>query len=198
MRYYFFILFFFLTIFAFTFPLPVFAKPEIHTLPIYIMGKGIINQKTMTDFLLFHNPLADVDFVNDLSVMYIEEADIEGVNHDVAFAQMCLETGFLKYGNLVRADMNNFCGLGAISAEQPGLYFPDPRIGVRAHIQHLKGYATDSPLEQELVDPRYYFIRLGSSETIMGLAGTWALDLDYAKKIFLLLERLYEFASFYD
>ena len=36
----------------------------------------------------------------------------KGSNSDVAFAQMCLETGFLRFGGLVTMDMNNFCGLG--------------------------------------------------------------------------------------
>ncbi|MDR3171419.1 MAG: glucosaminidase domain-containing protein, partial [Treponema sp.] len=137
---------------------------------------------------------ARAPFLRDLAVFYIEEAAIEGVNHDVAFAQMCLETGFLRYGNLVTPDMNNFAGLGAIGPEQPGLSFPDPRTGVRAQIQHLKGYATDTPLKQELVDPRYRWIRYGSAPAIRGLAGTWAADRQYAVKISDILERLYAFA----
>jgi hypothetical protein len=65
---------------------------------------------------------------------------------------------------------------------------------VRAHIQHLKAYATDEPLKQELVDPRYRWVRYGSAPTIHGLAGTWASDRDYAEKITAVLERLYRFA----
>ena len=76
----------------------------------------------------------------------------------------------------------------------PGLKFPDLRTGVRAQIQHLKAYASDAPLNAELVNPRYYLIRLGSSPAIKGLAGTWAADLDYAEKINNILERLYMFA----
>jgi hypothetical protein len=123
----------------------------------------------------------------------VEEAAAEGVNHDVAFAQMCLETGFLRFGGLVTVDMNNFCGLGSIGPGQPGERFPSPRIGVRAHIQHLKVYATGEPLNRELVDPRYRYVRPGSSPSIKGLAGTWAADKLYADKITSLLERLYVF-----
>ena len=169
-------------------------KPVTPPIPEYIMGKGLIQSKDMAAFLLNANPRADKDFTDNLARLYTEEADAEGVNHDAAFAQMCLETGFLSYGGLVTPDMNNFCGLGAIGPGQNGESFPDPRTGVRAHIQHLKAYATDEPLIQELVDPRYRWVRYGSSPAIKGLAGTWAADRNYGDKIDNILERLYSFA----
>jgi len=158
------------------------------------MGEGLILPENMAVFLLNVNYEAEREFVEDLAILYIEEAAIEGVNHDVAFAQMCLETGYLRFGGLVTPDMNNFCGLGAIGPGHSGERFPEPRIGVRAHIQHLKVYATDAPLNQELVDPRYRYVRPGSSPDIKGLAGTWAVDKNYAEKISSIMERLYEFA----
>ena len=148
----------------------------------------------MAGFLLQSNTSADQDFVFSLSRLYIEEAAAEGVNHDIAFAQMCLETGFLRYGGLVTPDKNNFCGLGAIGPEQPGLSFPDPQTGVRAHIQHLKAYATEQPLNNETVDPRYRYVKLGSSPAIHGLSGTWAADRGYSVKIENILIRLYDFS----
>jgi hypothetical protein len=170
------------------------VRPALPPVPEYIMGTGLTDTENLVSFLLSSNPAAEAAFVRDLAAVYVEEARIEGVNHDVAFAQMCLETGFLGYGNLVTPDMNNFCGLGAISPEQPGERFPTPRIGVRAQIQHLKGYATDTPLNQELADPRYHWIEYGSSPAIKGLAGSWAADPDYAEKISGILERLYRFS----
>jgi hypothetical protein len=167
--------------------------PEI---PLYILGTGQVAPELLSGFLLSINPDAGEEFSTDLARFYAEEAEIEGVNHDVAFAQMCLETGFLRYGNLVTADMNNFCGLGAIGIEQRGERFAEPRIGVRAHIQHLKAYATEEPLRQELVDPRYRWVRYGSAPTIYGLAGTWATDKNYAEKIKSILERLYRFVVY--
>jgi hypothetical protein len=158
------------------------------------MGQGRTAPETLTLFLLAVNPDADEPFVKNLAAIYVEEAGIEGVNHDVAFAQMCLETGFLRYGNLVTPDMNNFCGLGSVGPGQPGERFPDPQTGVRAQIQHLKGYATQAPLKQELVDPRYRWVRYGSAPEIKGLAGTWSADPSYADKIKNILERLYHFS----
>jgi len=163
--------------------------------PEHIMGKGTIPEKQLAAFLLYTNAGADGDFVRLLSAYYVEEAAAEGINHDTAFAQMCLETGFLRYGGLVTPDMNNFCGLGAIGPEQPGLIFPDVRSGVRAHIQHLQAYASTEPLNQNLIDPRYRYVKRGSSPTIYGLAGTWAADRDYSEKIGAILRRLYEFAN---
>ena len=127
-----------------------------------------------------------------LAALYIEECALEGVNSDVAFAQMCLETGFLRFGGLVTEDMNNFCGLGATDAAHPGLSFPDERMGVRAHVQHLKAYGSPEPLTGERVDPRYdLVVPKGKSATIWGLAGTWASDVDYGQKLADLLGSMY-------
>jgi hypothetical protein len=158
------------------------------------MGEGKVSPGELARFLGENNPQADRAFINRLAEYYVEEAAAEGVNHDVAFAQMCLETGFLRFGGLVTPEMNNFCGLGATGPGNPGEVFAEPRIGVRAHIQHLKGYATESPLNRELVDPRYRWIRYGSSPAIQGLAGSWAADRAYAGKITAILERLYQSA----
>jgi hypothetical protein len=177
--------------------IPPVEKPVIPPIPENILGKGLVEPEQLFAFLEKVNPQADNDFVRSLAKIYVEEAAIEGVNHDVAFVQMCLETGFLRFGGLVTPDMNNFCGLGAISPEQSGEWFPDPRTGVRAHIQHLKAYATDEPLKQTLVDPRYRWVRYGSVPKIKGLAGTWATDKEYGNKLHSLLERLYD-AAFED
>ena len=138
------------------------------------------------------NPKVDRAKVKRLAQFYIEEAETEGINSDIAFSQMCLETGFLRFGGLVTAEMNNFCGLGAINAENPGLAFPDEQTGVRAHIQHLKAYASAEPLNLPSVDPRYRYINpKGKAPYIYNLAGTWAADTAYGHKIDQLLRRMY-------
>jgi hypothetical protein len=168
--------------------------PEIPEIGIYIMGKGRVNAEKLALFLVQNSPFTQPDYALIMAGLYIEEAAHEGIDHDIAFSQMCLETGFLSFGGLVQPEWNNFCGLGAIGPEQPGLVFPDLRTGVRAHIQHLKAYATSAPLNLSLVDPRYRYVRLGSSPTIEGLAGTWAADKRYSEKIYGILQRLYAFA----
>lgn len=124
---------------------------------------------------------------------YIAEAQAEGINSDVAFAQMCLETGFLRFGGLVTPDMHNYCGLGAMNAENPGCVFETEQLGVRAHIQHLQAYATteDVKLNNPLIDPRYNWVhKTKFIKTIDELSGTWATDPNYAIKIERLLSQM--------
>jgi hypothetical protein len=168
--------------------------PERPPAPELLLGKGRVGAEQLAGFLLKNNASAEAGFVRNLAVLYIEECEAEGVNHDVAFSQMCHETGFLRYGGLVTPGMNNFCGLGAIGPEQPGERFPSARIGVRAHVQHLKGYATDAPLRRELVDPRYRWIKYGSAPAIHDLTGRWASDREYGNKLTSMVERLYSYA----
>ena len=172
---------------------PIFIIPWdqlLHDTPRNIMGKGRFKAELLASFLLDENNEADSAFVETLAALYIAEANAEGVNHDIAFAQMCLETGFLRFGGLVIPEMNNFCGLGAIGPEITGEWFPTAEMGVRAHIQHLQAYATDKPLRGELADPRYRYVRRGLAPSIQGLAGTWAADPLYAEKIEGILRRL--------
>ncbi|MCL2231520.1 MAG: glucosaminidase domain-containing protein [Treponema sp.] len=168
-------------------------EPRRHPIPEYIMGTGIIHPVDKAAFLLNSNPGANVDFVEALAIFYAEEAAIEGVNHDIAFAQMILETGFLSFGGLVTLDMNNFAGLGSMGPGQHGLWFPTPRTGVRAHIQHLKAYACTEPLNQEAVTPHFHLVTRGTAPTISGLAGTWDSNPLYGEKLKDILERMYDF-----
>lgn len=161
-------------------------------IPKAIMGRGMVTKEQLVVFFLSQMPEADEARVARLAAYYKEESEAEGINSDIAFVQMCLETGFLQFGGLVTADMNNFCGLGAINAENRGLVFPDEQTGVRAHIQHLKAYASTEPLTKASVDPRYRYVNpKGKAPYIHNLAGTWASDPAYGHKIDQLLRRLY-------
>jgi hypothetical protein len=166
-------------------------RAKIPESPELILGRGSIDSDKLAEFLLIVNPKIEKPFAKKFAQLYVDEAAMEGVNHDVAFSQMCLETGFLSFGGLVKPDMNNYCGLGAIGPGQEGESFPSPQIGIRAQIQHLKAYATEEPLKQPIVDPRYRWVRYGSAPTIYELAGAWAVDKDYGKKIKNILDNLY-------
>jgi hypothetical protein len=155
-----------------------------------IADAGIKSENQLAAFFFAHNPSENPYRVRRIAAYYIEEARKEGINSDIAFVQMCLETGFLKFGGLVTSDMNNYCGLGSIDAAHPGERFPTEQLGIRAHIQHLHAYALDTPLKGELVDPRYKYVQRGRSPDIFGLAGTWAADKAYGQKLDALLERL--------
>ena len=160
-----------------------------------IMGHGSTSEFQMMAFLARENPNARIQFP-DLPALYREEASAEGVSYDVAFAQMCTETQFLQFGSGLQASQNNFGGLGDISGTPDGASFISARLGVRAHIQHLKAYASTEPLAREIVDPRFGFVPRGSAEEVQRLTGRWSDDPNYGEKIISRLRRLYELAQF--
>ncbi len=170
------------------------APPPEKPVPVpeRIMGTGAASHERLVRFLLSNNPGLDGEYARAIAHLYQEEAAAEGVNADVAFSQMCVETGFLRFGGLVTPDMNNFCGLGSIGPGQRGNSFLDARTGVRAHVQHLKAYASAEPLALPLVDPRYRYVTpKGKAPLIVALAGSWASDPQYGNKILNMLSRLY-------
>ena len=159
-----------------------------------IADSGVKSATQLVDFFMSRNPQGNRDQVVRLANYYVEEAAEEGINSDVAFVQMCLETGFLRFGGLVTPEMNNFCGLGAIDETKRGEWFPTEQIGVRAHIQHLHAYGTTGQLKGELVDNRYKYVNpRGKSPDVFGLAGTWAADKAYGQKLWTLLTVLDKF-----
>ncbi|MFI3257046.1 MAG: glucosaminidase domain-containing protein [Spirochaetales bacterium] len=158
---------------------------------LYISDVGIKSAESLVNFFMSEAPASDREKVERLAGLYVDEAELEGINADIAFAQMCLETGFLRFGGLVSEDMNNFCGLGAIDENQRGNSFDTEQLGVRAHIQHLKAYGTDEPLNMPLIDPRYKWVNpKGKAPTVHGLAQTWAADKDYGIKLEGILSRM--------
>ncbi len=156
-----------------------------------IMGAGITTEVQLIMFLRANNPSALTVFP-DIAKLYREEARVEGVNYDIAFCQMCLETNFLRFGDNMRPTQNNFGGLATVGGDSESASFASARIGVRAHIQHLKAYASIEPLVQELVDPRFRFVTRGIAPEVDRLGGRWTADLQYGTKITALVRRLYE------
>jgi hypothetical protein len=156
-----------------------------------IVGHGNTSEMQLRMFLKTNHEQAIAQFP-DLPRLYREEGGIENINYDIAFSQMCLETDFLKFGGAIRPEQNNFAGLGGVASGTAGASFPSARIGVRAHIQHLKAYASTEPLVQGQVDPRFPFVTRGIAPLISQLSGRWTADPQYGDKILSLLRRLYE------
>lgn len=173
---------------------------DFEILPAYsIMTHGVARSADMANFLMINNPGIALDHAMTIAAYYYQEAAFEGVNQDIAFCQMCLETGFLSFSGTVKPVQNNFCGLGTISNNHPGEYFSSKQLGIRAHIQHLKAYASTEAMNNKLIDTRYHFVKRGSAGTVDGLTGKWASDPEYAKKIKGLIKRLHKIMneSFY-
>lgn len=159
-----------------------------------IMAKGRKSAKQLYNYFASKNPKGDLQRAWVLAQLYIEECAYEGVNSDLAFVQMCHETGFLRFGNLVTPDMNNFCGLGSVSKANPGHRFATDREGVRAHVQHLQAYGSTKSLNGTLIDPRYKYVKpRGKAKTLAGLTGTWAADPNYDRKIYSFMKELAHF-----
>jgi N-acetylmuramoyl-L-alanine amidase/Mannosyl-glycoprotein endo-beta-N-acetylglucosaminidase len=159
-----------------------------------IMGHGNTSLVQLMTFLKSKNPDA-LNRFPDLPKFYREEGAAEGVNFDIAFAQMGLETNFLRFGGTVKPEQNNFASLGGVGTAEGGATFASARLGVRAHIQHLKAYASTEPLKQAEVDPRFRFVRRGVAPLLDQLSGRWTADTQYGTKILNIVRQLYEFTG---
>jgi hypothetical protein len=159
-----------------------------------IMGQGNTSEVQMIMFLKSNHENGLKQFPN-LPKIYREEGTIEGVNYDIAFCQMCLETDFLGFRDNVQPAWNNFANLAAVGGGAKLASFSEPHLGVRSHIQHLKAYASLEPLVQEVIDPRFHFVRRGIAPKVSQLSGRWSANLAYGKRIMAMLRRLYECAN---
>ena len=142
-----------------------------------IIGKSECTALQMAQYLINKNPNAK-SWALEYAQLYLEEGEVEGVRGDGAWIQSCKETGNFKFngGTAVTFDQNNFCGLGVTSKGMKGHSFSTPRLGIRAQIQHLKGYATSIPLVNSCIDPRYKYINpKGKAPRFEDLAGKWAV-----------------------
>lgn len=157
-----------------------------------IQGRGKTSEVQLLMFLKANNE-SGLNQFPEIAKLYREEGDIEGINYDIAFCQMCVETNFLRFGGDVKPSQNNFAGLGSIGGGAEGASFPSARIGVRAHIQHLKAYANNEPLVlTPPVDPRFEFVARGIAPLVGMLSGRWSSDPAYGDKILARLRQLYE------
>lgn len=138
------------------------APAEVKTA---IMGEAQATAQQMALYCRSKNTQPQITScsLEELAQMFLEEGRAEGVRGDVAWAQSLHETGYFKFGGIVQPGQNNFAGIGALNGNAAGqaATFPDPRTGVRAQIQHLKAYASDAPLVNACVDPRFSLVTRG-------------------------------------
>jgi hypothetical protein len=91
-------------------------------------------------YLHARNPRASERF-EEVGIDYMRYGEELGIRWDMAFFQMILETGALKFDGDVRSSQNNFAGLGASGGGNRGERFASISDGVKAHLQHLLMYA---------------------------------------------------------
>lgn len=162
-----------------------------------VMGNGHLTKDQMLQDIYSRCTRLSKEEMNEFIEYVMREANIEGVNYDVAYALMMLETNYLNFGGDVKPDQNNFGGLGATGNGVPGLSFETVQIGVRAVVQHIKAYGSKENLVQALVDPRFKYVERGSAIYVeyLGIKENpegkgWAAGKDYGKKIKSIINRV--------
>lgn len=164
-----------------------------------IMGTAVATVEQMENYIREKNPNV-AQSVIDMIPLYLIEGEAEGVRGDIAFAQSCLETGnFAFEGSAVTLDQNNFCGMGVTSRGKKGCSFDTPLIGIRAQIQHLKAYASETALVNGCVDSRFRYVTRGCAAYVEWLGQKenpegkgWATGKGYGSKILTILENIAE------
>lgn len=156
-------------------------------MPTPLLGQPVATAFQLQNYLHQVNPNAP-----DLATWYLSIGLKYGVRGDIAFCQSILETNYWRFGNLVRADQNNYGGIGAVGGEERGAIFSTPQAGIEAQIQHLYAYGTTLPLPANTVplDPRFGLVARGSVVNWEGLSGHWATDPNYGVKILAIYQDL--------
>jgi len=163
-----------------------------------IIGTGTLNVDGVIDYIRVRNrnPVLNEANLRRLITLYIDEAAIEEVNHDIAIAQMLFWTAFLS--NRQRVENHNFAGLSR-TQEWHGR-FQSMQEGVKAHIQHLRGYARSSLVNPNtvIVNPRWNNIQYisGTVNTFEQLYHVWTQNTDrYRLNISIILSNLYRYCD---
>lgn len=162
-----------------------------------ICGKAKATAAQIAMYMIAVNP-STASFAAELSKLYIEEGEAEGIRGDIAAAQSFVETGNFEFkGTAVTIDQNNFCGMGVTANGMKGNSFTTRREGVRAQIQHLKAYATEDMLKNTCVDPRYKYVSKGCAPYVeyLGMQENpngkgWAAGANYGAKILTVLNKI--------
>jgi hypothetical protein len=175
-----------------------FGHPAPDQFPVLIMGSGKLNAGSIVSYIVNKGSTMNKQQINALVSLYIREAQVEGINHDIAIAQMCYATNFLNNQQLLNTF--NYAGLNTdmgISFKGDGKSHLNDTEGVRAHIQHIKGYASTVRPIKDLVDSRYNLLitsgLLGKCNTLEDLFKLWSPynAQDYGHEIRKILNELF-------
>jgi hypothetical protein len=154
-----------------------------------ILGDSIYSADQLLAFAQNINP----DFPKELPSLYLEIGARYGVRGDLAFCQMLLETGYMRFGGDVSTKQNNFAGIGATGYHVKGHQFQTVEEGVEAQIQHLYAYASKNSLPElvNVVDPRFGYVLRGLAPHWEDLDGHWAVPgIGYGEKVIHIWQRI--------
>jgi len=140
---------------------------------IYIDGSGSLTKSAVIEYIRHKNPNVSRRIIEDLVDAYFREAGKERINHDLAIAQMCRTTNFLRIERIIM-QTHNYAGFS--TQGWSGIFYGGRKEGVIAHIQHLKGYTSNARLSEPLADPRWHMIDSfrGTIHTLEDLSKKWA------------------------
>lgn len=135
-----------------------------------------------------------------------------GILPEVMCSQVCIETGYFKFGGVLDASYHNTCGLkttkgGSDKAAKAHMKFSSWEEGINAHADHLalyagaKGFPKYSPetkgyynekckVNGTTKDPRHFTYLYGKCKTVEDLSGTWATNKKYAEMILTLVKEI--------
>jgi len=138
-----------------------------------------------------------VEWARRIAPIYIAYGKLFNIRADIAWAQMCHETGFLEFTGDVKPNQNNFVGLGATGGGVPGNSFATEELGIIAHYAHLAWYYYPDHINiycSAVYDPRHFgttHYRYTGDTTLGFLNGRWAPGATYTDKIILFANQIY-------
>jgi N-acetylmuramoyl-L-alanine amidase/PKD repeat protein len=138
-----------------------------------------------------------VEWARRIAPIYIQYGKLFNMKTDIAWAQMCHETGFLEYTGDVDPSQNNFVGIGATGGGVPGNSFATEELGIIAHFAHLAWYYYPDHINtycSMTYDPRHFgssHYRYTGDTTLNHLNGRWAPGATYTDKIIVFSNQIY-------
>jgi hypothetical protein len=172
-------------------------QPSDQSSPL-IAGKGTLEKDVIVNYIISKGSKMRRGEIEDIVTLYINEANDEGINYDIAIAQMCYATRYLNDGARLRTfnygGLSDDQGISVSGWEKHA----NATEGVRAHIQHLKGYTSAEKPSKEIVNRRYAILErngmLGTVQTLDALFPKWSPlnAVKYGEGIKGILEEMYK------
>ena len=159
-----------------------------------IVGYSSVTVDELVRMFSKYNPYK-VDRARRIATYYVKYGRIFNIRADIAWAQMCHETNFLRYTGIAKEGWNNFCGLGVTGSPDVGERFATEELGVIAHLIHLAWYVYPDHLNirdssgdlycSNKYDPRHFGSghNYNGDSTLGALNERWAPAPDYTYKI---------------
>ena len=148
-----------------------------------IRGAQQADAERMYQYVAARNP----NFSREVADAFYEIGELYGVRGDIALCQAIIETGWFRFdnGTAVPASAHNYCGMGVKRRGDKGCRFKSVREGVTAMIQHLYAYSCHDmiPEGEDMIDPRFSFVKRGSAPSWESLSGRWAMNKHYGRNI---------------